>query len=127
MPEDITVIMPTQKQAQKENNFHPLKPFDKEQFQYDSDKDEYICPEGKRLKYVGAAFSSTRKELTKQRVKTAVGVLIFAFVLPPETEEGLSAWRKNRSKNALKIFYHSPQGQEVYRLRKQKVESPLAT
>lgn len=28
VPEGITVIMPSQKQAQKENNLHPLKPFD---------------------------------------------------------------------------------------------------
>lgn len=71
--EDILVVMPTQKparigsggQAQKENNFHPLKPFGKERFQYDSDKDEYVCPEGKILQYVGAAFSSPRKRAYK--------------------------------------------------------------
>ena len=38
--EDIKVVMPTQKQAQKENGIHPVKPFDKERFRYDSSQDE---------------------------------------------------------------------------------------
>jgi hypothetical protein len=43
----VTVIVPSQKQAHD----RPVKPFDKEQFRYDSDQDCYICPQGHRLSY----------------------------------------------------------------------------
>jgi len=125
VPEDITVIMPSQKQAQKENNLHPLKPFDKEQFQYDSDKDEYICPEGKRLKYVGAAFSSTRKRAYKAASKDCRGCPHFGVCTTSRDGRRVVRMAEESLKERLEDIYHSPQGQEVYRLRKQKVELPF--
>jgi len=123
--EDITVVMPTQKQAQKENNIHPVKPFDKEQFQYDSDKDEYICPEGKRLKYVGAAFSSARKMAYKSAGKDCRGCPHFGVCTTSRDGRKVVRMAEESLKDRLEDIYHSPQGQEVYRLRKQKVELPF--
>jgi hypothetical protein len=31
-----------------------VSPFDKDKFVYDGDLDEYICPGGRRLRYVGS-------------------------------------------------------------------------
>lgn len=45
--QDIKVIVPSKRQASKKE----LKPFDKEQFSYNTQKDEYICPEGNKLLY----------------------------------------------------------------------------
>ena len=125
VPEDITVIMPSQKQAQKENNLHPLKPFDKEQFQYDSDKDEYVCPEGKRLQYVGEAFSSTRKRAYKADGKDCRGCPHFGVCTTSRDGRRIVRMAEESLKERLEDMYHSPQGQEVYRLRKQKVELPF--
>ena len=48
---EINVVVPTQKQAQEAKGLHPLKPFDKKHFVYNQPIDEYICPEGKHLKF----------------------------------------------------------------------------
>ncbi len=45
--QDIKVIVPSQKQASKKKP----KPYDKENFRYDPEKDCYICPEGNVLTY----------------------------------------------------------------------------
>ena len=67
------------------------------------------------------------KWLTSQPVKTAVDVLILAFVLPPETEERLSAWRKNRSKIDLKIFTIALKGKKSTAYENKKWNYPLDT
>ena len=126
VPEDIRVVMPTQKQAQKENNLHPLKPFGKERFQYDPDKDEYVCPEGKRLRHVGEAFSSTRKRAYKAAGKDCRGcVLILGVCTTSREGRRVIRMAEESLKERLEDMYHSPKGQEVYRLRKQKVELPF--
>lgn len=125
VPEDITVVMPAQKQAQKENKIHPVKPFDKEQFQYDSAKDEYVCPEGKRLTYLGIAFSDPRKKAYKADGKDCRGCPHFGVCTPYRDGRRIVRMAEEPLKERLEAIYHSPEGQEVYRLRKQKVELPF--
>lgn len=45
----IQVIVPTQRVA----SGRPVGEYDKRRFRYDPLKDSYLCPEGKRLRYVG--------------------------------------------------------------------------
>ena len=125
IPEDITVVMPTQKQAQKENNIHPVKPFDKEQFRYDSTSNEYRCPEGKRLKYIGIAFSNPRKRAYKADGKDCRGCPHFGVCTPSRDGRRVVRMGEESLKERLEDRYHSSHGQEVYRLRKQKVELPF--
>ena len=125
VPEAITVVMPTQKQAQKENAIHPLKPFDKEQFPYDSNTDDYRCPEGKRLKYIGTAFSNPRKRAYKADGKDCRGCHHFGVCTPSRDGRRVVRMTDEALKERLKDMYQSPHGQEVYRLRKQKVELPF--
>ena len=47
VPGEIEVIMPSRKQAQEENKKTPIKPFGKEVFTYERERDVYLCPEGK--------------------------------------------------------------------------------
>ena len=51
MDNDINVIVPSRKQAQKDKDCVEIKPFDKERFDYDRQNDHYVCPEGHILKY----------------------------------------------------------------------------
>jgi len=136
---DITVIVPSQKQTQVENN-HPLSAFDKDNFKYDPIKDEYICPQGKRLKYMSSCFTrlkplcwmlKNKKDKTSKRryyranskdckicpdfgtcTKSSQGRLITRFV-------------QEELKHKLEAAYKSKQGQEIYKLRKEKVELPF--
>lgn len=122
---DITVIVPSQKQAQKENARRPIRPFDKEQFQYDKDKDEYICPEGKRLKYRGTASRYPRKKIYKANAQECRKCS--HFKLCTKSKEGRKIIRliEEEFKEHLESLYKSPEAQEIYKLRKQKAELPF--
>lgn len=65
----ITVIVPSQKQASN----RPIKPFDKENFQYDINNDCYTCPEGHLLTY--SHFCKDKSHLGSIRSKTRPSVL----------------------------------------------------
>ncbi|HLA48364.1 MAG TPA: transposase [Nitrospinota bacterium] len=66
------------------------------------------------------------KGLTRQPAKTAVGVFLILGVCTT-SREGRRVIRmaEESLKERLEDMYHSPKGQEVYRLRKQKVELPF--
>jgi transposase len=123
--EAIKVVMPTQKQAQKEKDIHAVKPFGKEQFQYDATKDEYVCPEGKRLPYKGIAFSHPRKRAYKADGKDCRECAHFGVCTPSREGRRIVRLSEEPLKERLEAIYHSPEGQEIYRLRKQKVELPF--
>ena len=119
---DITLIVPSSKQAQKENGRHPLKPFDKEQFQYDKDKDEYICPEGKRLKYRGNAFSSSRKKAYQASGRECRNCHHFKICTKSKVGRQVVRLLEEEFKEHLDSLYQSPRGQSIYKLRKEKCE-----
>jgi len=124
----INVVVPSQKQVQKENDRHPLKPFDKEQFKYNKDTDQYTCPEGNQLRYIGFSGGPTKK---CYRAKAKICRKCRYF--------GKEAGKCTNSRSGRKIIrlvdeelkeqmesnYVSEQGQEIYKLRKQKVELPF--
>jgi len=115
--------MPSQKQTQEEHG-HALGPFDKDNFRYDLKKDQYICPEGKRLKYRG------RSKATDERFYRADPLdcqVCANFGLCTKSPRGRQITRMQQEglKQQLERIYQSPQGQEVYKLRKEKVELPF--
>lgn len=136
---DITIVVPSQKQAQVENN-HPLSPFDKDNFKYDPDKDEYTCPEGKRLKYTGSRstqlkpfhwMSKNKKDKTSDlrcyRAKPKECKVCPHFGSCTKSRQGrsISRFAQEELKTKLEETYKSSQGQEIYKLRKEKVELPF--
>jgi transposase len=119
---DITLIVPSSKQAQKEKAKHPLKPFDKEQFRYDKDKDEYICPEGKPLKYKRNTFNSPRKKSYQASSRDCRNCRNFGVCTTSKAGRQVVRLLEEEFKERLDIIYQSPQGQNIYKLRKEKVE-----
>jgi len=59
----ITAYIPSQKFAKEQKQKHKenKNPYDKDEFNYEKETDEYICPEGKRLKYKGVTSERTWK------------------------------------------------------------------
>lgn len=119
---DISLIVPSSKQAQKENAKHPIRPFDKEQFSYDKDKDEYICPEGKRLRYKGNAFSSPRKKAYKADAQDCRRCPHFTVCTKSKNGRKVVRLLEEEFKEHLDSLYQSPKGQGIYKLRKEKCE-----
>ena len=122
---DITVVMPSIKQSQKEKNLHPLKPFDKEHFKYGPSKNEYTCPEGKTLREGGTSRSKTKKPT--YRAEPGVCQICPRLKQCTVSSRGrhITHTGKEHLKAKLEAIYLSPKGQEIYKLRKQKVELPF--
>jgi transposase len=121
--DNIKVIVPTQKQVQKERGQMPGA-FDKEQFSYSKDKDEYVCPEGKSLKY---------RRLQKERQakvyqadgKDCQRCQHFGVCTTSPNGRIVKRLVHEDHQKHLEEVYQSPQGQEIYQLRKEKVEHPF--
>lgn len=120
---NIMVVMPSQKQVQEENGFF-LGPFDKNSFTYDVQKDEYICPEGNRLTYIGTAKSGRRIGNRLFRAKAAECRLCRHFGTCTKSIHGRTVDRlgEEELKDKLEKIYISAEGQRIYKQRKEKVE-----
>jgi transposase len=120
-----TIVMPSSKQAQADNKRHPLKPFSKEEFKYDQTNDEYICPEGKRLKYCGQAFGDNRKRQYQAEGKECRVCPQFGICTKCRVGRSIIRMKEEELKERLAQIYESADGQVVYKLRKQKAELPF--
>jgi transposase len=116
----ITVIVPSQKQASCENS--PEDMFSKEQFKYDEDNDQYICPEGHILNY---SYYSKKKGHFIYRMKTpSICMKCIHWGVCTKSKRGRTIARlKNEAcQQKLASLYASDDGQEIYKKRQTKVE-----
>jgi transposase len=107
----IKVIVPSQRQASRKEP----KPFDKEQFKYDPQKDEYACPEGNKLIYKRMIKCSSAKEYNSFGICTSSkyhGRRITRLV-------------NEELRQRLEAQYLTPESQAIYKLRQQRAEHPF--
>ena len=115
----IKVIVPSQRQARKGEPHE----FAKERFTYDAKNDGYICPKGHRL-----TLSSTDKKNKTYRISD--NKICFAcphYGICTKAKKGRSITRllNEEIRQRLEAQYEEPQSQEIYKLRKEKVELPF--
>jgi len=120
-----TIVMPSSRQAQADNRRHPLKPLGKEAFKYDPEKDEYICPEGKRLRYWGNPFGDERKRSYQAEGRECRICPQFGICTKCRTGRKVIRIKEEVLRERLAKIYESADGQAVYKLRKQKAELPF--
>lgn len=126
VPENVKVIMPGRKEAQKENKKTEGKPFGKEEFSYDEKKDVYICPEGKILKNKGIAFGSEEKISYKARGKECRECKHFGICTTSKNGRWVVRMvEQEELKERLEEVYHEEESQKLYKLRKEKAELPF--
>jgi len=120
----VTVVIPTQKQILKERQKDNSTAFDKEQFVYDEASDHYICPEGHRFNRVG--FDKNKQQYS-YRTKRKHCLSCRHFGVCTTSPKGRTIKRSihEKLKEQLEQIYDSPEGQEIYALRKQKAELPF--
>ena len=116
----IRVIVPSQRQATKKERGK----FDKLQFQYDSQNDVYLCPEGQALKFCGI----NEKRKMKYYAARAICKKCKHFGRCTKNKrDGRKILRlfKEELRERLETLYDLPSSQKIYALRKQKVELPF--
>ena len=121
--EDIEVIVPSQKQALHK----PIEddPFGKDKFVYDKENNQYVCPEGKVLKY--SHYSKVKGHYLYRIQGPSNCVTCKYYGKCTDNARGRSIIRlKDESvKEGLEALYRSDLGQEIYKKRKEKVELPF--
>jgi transposase len=116
--QEIKVVVPSQKQASKKEP----KPFDKSNFQYDSKKDHYICPEGHLLTY-----RYTNKHEQNKVYMISEKIICKRcphFGVCTKSQQGRKVTRliNEEVRQKLEAQYEQPESQAIYKLRKEKVE-----
>jgi hypothetical protein len=117
----INVIVPSEEQISKTET----KPFDKERFQYDSQNDCYICPEGQRLPY---GHYDKEKNCNVYKIsRRAICRSCKHYGVCTTAKNGRSIKRlvNEELKKRLEANYEKEQSQAIFKLRKQKVELPF--
>ncbi|MEI7906552.1 MAG: IS1182 family transposase [Bacteroidota bacterium] len=126
----INIVVPSHKQAQKENDRCPVKPFDKEHFTYDSQADQYICPAGSRLVSIGFHDKDRSKKRYQACGSTCQSCAHFGSPDSGKCTSSVNGRLINRLsdeelKEQLEANYQKPENQTIYKLRKQTVEHPF--
>lgn len=121
--QEIEVIVPSQKQAlhspAKENLF------DKDKFRYDEKNNQYICPEGKGLRY---SHYSKQKGYHLYRIKgpsNCINCKHYGKCTKNKRGRAIIRLKSEKLKEELEAVYLSEKGQAIYKKRKEKVELPF--
>lgn len=123
----ITLIMPSPRQAREDKTAVKTVPglFDKVNFQYDKEHNEYICPDEKRLTDKGV--DSERPHRNIYQAKTSDCIRCSYWGACTTAKHGRKVIRSEYEDIIKKqeATYKSEHGQEIYKLRKQRAEHPF--
>ncbi len=117
----IKVIVPSQRQASKKKP----KPFDKSNFQYDCQKDSYLCPEGHVLTYSYTNNYEGHKVYMMR--EKAICKQCPHFTVCTKSKQGRTIARliNEEVRQKLEAQYEQSESQAIYKLRQQKAELPF--
>lgn len=119
--QEITVIVPSQRQALHEAE----SPFSKSHFTYDKEQDCYICPEGHRLRY---SFTDKRKGKRQYRMedkKLCHHCRHYDHCTKARRGRNIIRLRNEDVKLKLEAQYEEKSSQKIYVRRKTRVEHPF--
>ena len=119
----IQVIVPDQETLVKERTKNKNQ-FDKKNFTYDEATDEYVCPTGSRLKLYRPHGHKREKEVKVYKAEAQACQRCPHFGICTVNKSGRTIERSCYEDIRQRIVanYTSQQGQEIYKLRKEKVE-----
>lgn len=115
------VVVPSKRQVGNKE----VKAFDKANFKYDKENDEYICPVDKRLKFGQFKQKDNSNEYRMKSSKECRNCKHFGDCTKAKTGRTIHRSVKEELKEELEKVYESDKGQKIYELRKQKVELPF--
>ena len=115
----IKVIVPSQRQARKGEPHE----FAKERFTYDSKNDTYICPEGHKLIFYCLNEKNKAYMISDKRI--CFSCPHYGTCTRSKTGRMVTRLLKEEVRQKLEAQYDEPSSQEIYKLRKEKVELPF--
>jgi len=118
---EIKVIVPSQRQASKKEP----KPFDKANFQYDSQKDCYICPQGHVLRYTHFDKRKKHKSYVISDKYICLKCSYFGECTKSKYGRKVIRLHNEETREKLEAQYEEAESQEIYKLRIQRVELPF--
>jgi len=119
----IQVIVPSQRQALHQ----PLEGelFGKDKFRYDDQSNQYICPEGKALRYSHYSKVKGHYLYRIKELSNCIDCKHFGRCTSNKRGRAIIRLRNEETKEQLETLYASQKGQAVYKKRKEKVELPF--
>lgn len=119
--QNINVVVPSKAQISRAEP----KPFAKDKFQYDVQKNCYICPEGFTLHWNG--FNSSKNYHVYEISKKSLCLNCKHFGVCTTSPNGrqIARLQNEEIKKRLEDNYKKAESQSIYKLRKQKVELPF--
>ncbi len=107
-----------------ENEKRSVNPYDKRNFKYDAERDEYICPEEKRLPYLGENFDRQKNKVV--RIYKGEGCIgCKAQIRCTSRRDGIRYIKEfpyEAQRNAMREKMKSQRSNELYALRSRTVE-----
>ena len=115
----IKVIVPSQRQARKGEPHE----FAKERFTYDSGNDCYICPQGHKLIFYRLNEKNKAYRISDKQI--CFSCPHYGTCTKAKTGRMVTRLLNEEVRQRLEAQYEEPQSQEIYKLRKEKVELPF--
>ena len=115
----ITVVVPSQKQAA---HAEKANPFAKENFVYEAHKDSYICPQGYELTYQGVCKIKNHRIYRITNKEMCLMCEHFGICTRSKNGRRVRRLMNEETKKKLEEQYKQESSQEIYKLRKQKIE-----
>ncbi|MBL4658179.1 MAG: IS1182 family transposase, partial [Flavobacteriales bacterium] len=122
LKEGRTVIVPNNKQAQKQSTEDP---FSKEAFLYDIDNDIYICPNGQEMHLRQHRDKRNRLEYRIKSASICRACPHFGECTKSKSGRRLYRLMNEHVREHLANSYESSEGQQLYAKRKMRVELPF--
>ena len=101
------------------------KPFSKEQFNYDKEKDSYYCPEGHILKYTTTDKNTGDRYYTVTSKYHCINCKNYGICTKAKKGRRIQRLPNEEVKERLAKQYEEPESQDVYKRRKMRVEHPF--
>ena len=119
--QDIRVVVPSQRQAKSRE----VKEFDKEHFKYDRENDCYLCPAGEILSFCGENKKKRCRNYHTSGSSVCRNCRFFGRCTTSKNGRKIVRLNNEDTRLMLEGEYLKPDSQEIYKLRKEKVELPF--
>lgn len=107
-----------------ENKKRTMDPYDKSGFRYDVEKDEYVCPAKKRLRFLGEHFDKQKgKTIRVYKGEECVGCKVQSKCT--RKKDGIRYMKDfpyEAQRNTMREKMKTPRAKEIYALRSRTVE-----